>query len=150
MVVPDQLFIAEVLLYSAGFEKAKTLARKLVQTLKTISLTVQESQHSHDFGLRAIKAIISIAERFNLQYLGLVDSDIPYLIDNDRTTKVLSELSTLKHKEEEDRRSEHTYLTSPMIAVAPDSETKLICEFIDTQNRSRQQKIEIIRTGESE
>jgi len=34
MVVPDSVMITEILLYSAGFEKASSLAKKLISTLQ--------------------------------------------------------------------------------------------------------------------
>jgi hypothetical protein len=37
MVIPDTVYIAEVLLFSAGFEHASKLARKLMSSLKLIS-----------------------------------------------------------------------------------------------------------------
>lgn len=66
MVVPDTVFIAEVLLFSAGFEKAQALAKKVISALKAICGAVHECQHSENFGLREIKAIVKIAERLKL------------------------------------------------------------------------------------
>jgi dynein heavy chain len=34
MVVPDSVMITEILLYSAGFEKASSLAKKIISTLQ--------------------------------------------------------------------------------------------------------------------
>ena len=63
MVVPDATFITEILLFSAGFKNAQELAKKVisVQNLANILMSTS-SVVKFDFGLRAIKAIVGIAE----------------------------------------------------------------------------------------
>ena len=63
MVVPDVTFITEILLFSAGFKNAQELAKKVisVQNLANILMSTS-SVVKFDFGLRAIKAIVGIAE----------------------------------------------------------------------------------------
>ena len=63
MVVPDAVFISEILLFSAGFKNAQELSKRIcsVQALANV-LMQQASVVKFDFGLRAIKAIVGIAE----------------------------------------------------------------------------------------
>ena len=63
MVVPDAVFITEILLYASGFKNAVTLAKKICKVQDTANVLMQQaSVVKFDFGLRAIKAIIGIAE----------------------------------------------------------------------------------------
>ena len=63
MVVPDAVFITEILLFSSGFKNAQELSKRIcsVQNLANV-LMQQASVVKFDFGLRAIKGIIGIAE----------------------------------------------------------------------------------------
>ncbi|OWK02778.1 hypothetical protein Celaphus_00010474, partial [Cervus elaphus hippelaphus] len=75
MMVPDYAMIAEISLYSFGFNEANVLAKKITTTFKLSSeqLTCRESDISHglgdeawpgdhyDFGMRAVKTVISAA-----------------------------------------------------------------------------------------
>ena len=42
---------------------------------------IYRSNITQEFGLREIKAIVAIAERLKLQYLGIAESELPYFLD---------------------------------------------------------------------
>jgi len=57
MMRPDFGLIAEIKLYSYGFVQARQMARKIVQVLRLASQQLSKQQW-HDFGMRAVKAIL--------------------------------------------------------------------------------------------
>jgi dynein heavy chain 1, cytosolic len=75
MTSPDRQMIAEVMLYSQGFQSAEVLARRVVPFFRLCA--EQMSQQSHyDFGLRALKSVlvsagsikrIALAQRHEIQ-----------------------------------------------------------------------------------
>ena len=67
MVAPDNEFITEILLRSAGFIGASQLAKKIVLIQGLAKDVIQKSSVKFDFGLRSIKAIILAAEKLKLQ-----------------------------------------------------------------------------------
>uniref|UniRef100_G3T3T9 Dynein axonemal heavy chain 6 n=1 Tax=Loxodonta africana TaxID=9785 RepID=G3T3T9_LOXAF len=92
MMVPNYALIAEVILYSEGFESSKILARKMTQMYKLCSEQLSQQDH-YDFGMRAVKSVLVMAgslkrENPNLSedvvlIRALRDSNLPKFLTDD-------------------------------------------------------------------
>ena len=92
MMVPDFGFIAEIMLFSGGYAEATALSIKLVSIFDLCRKQLSKANH-YDWGLRAMKAILSTAgkekrshleERESLLLVNcIVDCTRPRLVSND-------------------------------------------------------------------
>lgn len=60
MTSPDNVLIAQVMLYSQGFRTAETLAHKVVPFFKLCNEQLSSQSH-YDFGLRSLKSVLVMA-----------------------------------------------------------------------------------------
>ena len=92
MMVPDYALVSEVMLFAEGFVEAKVLSVKMVYLFKISSEQLSQAQH-YDFGMRAVKSVLSMAgarkraKRGQSEAMVLVqamcDSNVPKFSDVD-------------------------------------------------------------------
>ncbi|XP_026846886.1 dynein heavy chain 2, axonemal [Drosophila persimilis] len=82
MMVPDNIIIAENLLFSDGFTNTRSLARK-VFTLYELAKQQLSKQYHYDFGLRSMVALLRYAGRKRRQLPNTNEEEIVYLAMKD-------------------------------------------------------------------
>ncbi|KAJ4461065.1 putative Dynein heavy chain 1; axonemal [Paratrimastix pyriformis] len=91
MMIPDYALIAEIMLFSEGFQTAKVLASKMTQLYKLSSEQLSQQDH-YDFGMRAVKSVLVMAGTLKRRYTTLTE-DIVLIraLRDTNTPKFLSE-----------------------------------------------------------
>lgn len=92
MMIPDYRLIAEISLYSEGFETAKELSKKMVKLYALSSEQLSKQDH-YDFGMRAVKSVLVMAGKLRrkddtvpediLLIRAMRDSNVPKFLEQD-------------------------------------------------------------------
>jgi dynein heavy chain, axonemal len=75
MMIPDYALVAEVMLFSEGFEDSRNLSRKMVKLYKLSSEQLSQQDH-YDFGMRALKSLLVMAGSLKRAQPDLREDDV--------------------------------------------------------------------------
>jgi dynein heavy chain len=92
MMIPDYGLIAQIILYSEGFETALILSKKMVKLYSLSSEQLSKQDH-YDFGMRAVKSVLVMAGKLRrkddtvpediLLIRAMRDSNVPKFLEQD-------------------------------------------------------------------